>query len=115
MANIFTKAAKSAFKIAKGLGVVINVNFKSVYDDGFDDVITTTTTVEAIRESFSQEDVRGLIFRDKIQPTDIKLMILGSKVSNIDTDDVIEIDGIDYTVFGCEIDSAGAVWTVGVR
>ncbi|GAG26906.1 unnamed protein product, partial [marine sediment metagenome] len=29
--------------------------------------------------------------------------------------DIFEIDGVDYTVFGCEIDAAKAMWVVGVR
>lgn len=113
--SVFHKGAKTAFRIAKKLGVVHKANFKSVNDNGFDDPVVENVPVEVIKERFTQDDIRGLMFRDKIQPSDIKLYVLGTKVSEIDTNDVFEINGIDYTVFGCELDAAGAVWTVGVR
>ena len=113
--SVFHKGAKTAFRIAKKLGVVHNAVFKSINDNGFDDPVVVSVPVEVIKERFNQDDIRGLMFRDKIQPSDIKLYVLGTKVSEIDTNDIFEISGIDYTVFGCELDAAGAVWTVGVR
>lgn len=113
--SIFHKAAKTAFRVAKRLGLMHNVVFKSVYDNGLDEPVIKEIAAEAIKERFTMDDFRGLIFRDKIQPTDIKLYVLGAKVPDIDTDDIFTIDNIDYTVFGCEIDAAKAMWTVGVR
>lgn len=113
--SVFHNAARTAFRVAKKLGVLYKATFKSIVDNGIDDPVTTEIPVEVIREKFEERDIRGLIFRDKIQPSDIKLLVLGAKISEIDTNDVFNINGIDYTVFGCELDPAGAVWTVGVR
>ena len=113
--SIFHRAARTVFRVAKRLKTVHNAIFRSVFDNGMDDPIIIDTPVEIIKERFTQDDIRGLIFRDKIQPSDIKILVLGAKVAKIDTDDVFEIDDIEYTVFGCELDAAGAVWTVGVR
>lgn len=113
--NIFQKGAITAFKVAKKLGVVKTATFKSIYNDGFESTETLTTNVQVIREDFTQDDIRGLIFRDKIQPTDIKLIALGTKIEKIDTDDIFTIEDVDYTVFGCTIDAANAAWIVGVR
>jgi hypothetical protein len=113
--SIFHKAAKTAFRVAKRLGLVHNAIFKSVYDNGLDEPIIKEIPAEVIKERFTIDDIRGLIFRDKIQPTDIKLYVLGAKVSDVDTDDIFIIDNIEYTVFGCEIDAAKAMWVVGVR
>ena len=113
--SVFHKGAKTAFRVAKRLKLIHNAVFKSVYDNGMDDKVVTNITCEVIKERFTQDDIRGLIFRDKIQPSDIKIFVLGSKIAAIDTDDVFEIAGIEYTVFGCEVDAAGAVWTVGIR
>lgn len=114
--TIFKKAANVAFRVAKKLGVVHYATFKSVFDNGMDDAsVTLIEKVEVIKERFTQDDIRGLMFRDKIQPSDIKLLVRGRDVSDIDTDDVFIIDEVEYTVFGCELDAAGAVWTVGVR
>lgn len=113
--SIFHKAAKTAFKVAKKLDLVHKATFKSVFDNGLDEPVITEIAAEVIKERFTMDDIRGLIFRDKIQPTDIKLYVLGKNVPDVDTDDIFVIDGIDYTVFGCEIDAAKAMWTVGVR
>lgn len=113
--NIFQKGAKTAFKIAKKLGTVKTATFKSISNNGFESSETTTEGLDVIREGFTQDDIRGLIFRDKIQPTDIKLIVLGSKVEKVDTDDIFTIEDIDYTVFGCTIDAANAAWIIGVR
>ena len=115
MSNIFNKAAKIAFSVAGRLGVLKSAVFKSITDNGIDDPTSTSLTVDVIREDFTQEDIRGLIFRDKIQPTDAKLLVLGSLISSIDMNDTFTIDGIEYTVFGYQLDAANAVWTVGVR
>lgn len=115
MANIFNNAAKIAFNVAGKLKLLKSATFKSIVDNGIDDPTYTSTIVDVIREDFTQEDIRGLIFRDKIQPTDVKLLVLGSKISAIDMDDTFTVDGIEYTVFGSQLDAAGAVWTVGVR
>lgn len=115
MASIFHKTAKIAFKVAKKLDLIHQAIFKSIYDDGFDDPVITESNVEVIKERFTQDDIRGLMFRDKIQPSDIKLYVLGTKVPKVDTDDIFKIDSVEYTVFGCELDGAGAMWTVGVR
>lgn len=114
--SIFNKAAKIAFKVAKKLDLIKIVDFKSVYDNGIDDSVTTVVSdIDAIREDFTQDDIRGLIFRDKIQPTDIKLLIKGADISNVTTSDFFIIDGEEFSVFGCSTDAANAVWTIGVR
>lgn len=113
--NIFQKGAKTAFKVAKKLGVVKTATFKSVYNNGFESTETIIENLDVIREGFTQDDIRGLMFRDKIQPTDIKLIVLGTKIEKIDTDDIFTIESVDYTVFGCTIDAANAAWIVGVR
>lgn len=111
--NIFKKAAKIAFKVAGD--VKIRATITSVSDNGIDDPVTTSVTVDAIREEFSQDDFRGLIFRDLIQPYDLKLIILFSAISHIDTNDKVIIDGLEYSVFGVEKDAADATWTIGIR
>lgn len=113
--SIFKKAAKTAFKVAEKLKVVHSATFKTINDNGIDEPIEVEKNVEIIKENFSLEDIRGLRFRDKIQPTDIKLYVLGESVQNIDTNDIFVINGIEYTVFGCEIDAANAMWICGVR
>lgn len=113
--SIFHRAAKTAFRVAKKLGLIHSAIFRSVSDNGMDDAVVSDVGVEVIKERFNQDDIRGLMFRDKIQPSDIKLLIQGIKISEINTDDIFIIGGVEYTVFGCEVDAAGAVWTVGVR
>lgn len=113
--SIFKNAAKTAFNVARKLSVTKTAIFKSVYDNGMDDPVSTTKDVEIIREKFSLDDGRGLTFGDKIQPSDIKLYVLGDNIEKISTNDVFIIEDIEYVVFGCEIDAANAVWTCGVR
>lgn len=113
--SIFKNAAKTAFNVAKKLSVTSVASFKSVYDNGMDAPIITTKDVEIIKEKFSIDDDRGLTFGDKIQPADIKIYVLGDNIKKISTNDIFMIDGDEYTVFGCEIDAANAVWTCGVR
>lgn len=113
--SVFGKAAKTAFKVAKKLGVVHSAFFKTVFDNGIDDPIITQKTVEIIKEKFSVDDIRTLTFRNEIQPTDIKIYALGELVQSIGTNDIFVIDGIEYTVFGSEIDAAKAMWICGVR
>lgn len=113
--SVFHKAAKIAFKVAKKLELIHKSEFKSVFDNGMDEPTVTVIPADVIKERFTMDDFRGLIFRDKIQPTDIKLYVLGRNVPDIDTDDIFIIDDIEYTVFGCEIDAAKAMWTVGIR
>jgi hypothetical protein len=113
--SIFKNAAKTAFNVARKLSVTSIANFKSVYDNGMDDPVITTKDVEIIKEKFSIDDDRGLTFGDKIQPADIKLYVLGDNIEKIGTNDTFTINSIEYTVFGCEIDAANAVWICGVR
>lgn len=113
--SIFKNAAKTAFNVARKLSVTSVANFKSVYDNGMDTPTITAKDVEIIKEKFSMDDNRGLAFGDKIQPADIKLYVLGENIEKISTNDIFTIDNIEYTVFGCEIDAANAVWTCGVR
>lgn len=113
--SIFKNAAKTAFNISRKLSVTSAAVFKSVYDNGMDAATVTVKDVEIIKEKFSIDDNRGLTFGDKIQPADIKLYVLGDNIKKISTNDVFMIDGDEYTVFGCEIDAANAVWTCGVR
>lgn len=113
--SVFHKAAKTAFKVAKKLDLTHIAIFKTVFDNGIDEPVINTKKIEVIKERFTMDDIRGLKFRDEIQPTDIKLYVLGNKAGDVDTNDIFEIDGIDYTVFGCEIDAAKAMWIVGVR
>ena len=111
--NIFKKAADIAFKVAGD--VKISVVIKTVIDDGMTDPIISLNTVDAIREEFTQDDFRGLIFRDLIQPYDLKLIMLCKDVNSIDTNDKIYIDDLEYTVFGATKDPADATWIVGIR
>lgn len=111
--SIFQKAADIAFKV---LGdVKIPVTIKTIYDDGISVPIITLKTVNAIREEFKQDDFRGLIFRDLIQPYDMKLIILCKDINNIDTNDTIYVDSLEYSVFGVTKDAADTIWIVGVR
>ena len=116
--NKLQRLARIPFNVAARLGVTYTVTYKSVTDNGIDDpVIVQKTIKKVVRESFTQDDIRGLIFRDKIQPTDIKLLVLGEQIGSIkiNTSDVFIIEDIEYTVFGCQLDPASAVWTIGVR
>lgn len=107
------KAAKIAFKIAGD--IKIDVTFKNIVDDGMTEPIITETSTKAIRESFDSLEIRGLIFRDEIQPYDIKLIVLCDELPTIDTNDKVIINNIEYSVFGCQKDPANATWTIGIR
>lgn len=111
--SIFKKAADIAFKVAGD--VKIPVTIKTIIDDGFTEPFVNLKTVNAIREEFTQDDFRGLIFRDLIQPYDLKLIILFKDIISIDTNDKIYIDGLEYSVFGVTKDPADATWIVGIR
>jgi len=111
--TIFKKAADIAFKVAGD--VKITATIKTVIDDGMSDPIFNLKTVNAIREEFTQDDFRGLIFRDLIQPYDLKLIMLCKDVNTIDTNDKILIDNLEYSVFGVTKDPADATWIVGIR
>jgi len=113
--SVFINGAATAFRVAKRLGLVHSATFNRIVDNGMDEPVVTNITVDVIKERFTQDDIRGLIFRDKIQPSDIKLLTQGVKIGDVDTNDKFTINSIEYTVYGCEIDAAGALWTIGVR
>jgi len=111
--NVFKKAADIAFKVAEN--VKVNAIFTSITDNGFEDPVIAQVTVEAIRMEFVADDYRALSFRELIQPYDLKLLIKCDDLSNIDSNDKLTIDGIEYSIIGCEKDAADAVWTIGIR
>jgi hypothetical protein len=112
--SIFKKTAKIAFKVAGDVKKEITF-INTGFDNGIDEVITTSTTVYAIRENFIERDYHELSFKEMIQPTDIKLLILCQDIAEIDTNDKVLIDGKEYLIIGRDKDAADILWTVGVR
>jgi len=113
MKSLIYKAAKTAFKVAGDLKT--QVTFRDVIDNGMDDPSLNDLTVDAIMSQFTAVDIRGLMFRDRIQPEDVQLLIIDPRVVKIDMNDKILIGSVEYSVFGYQQDPSKTMWTVGVR
>jgi len=112
MTEIFKKAADIVFKVAGDLKVAITI--LSINDNGIDEPTTETINTYAIVEKNISESIQNLSFGKLFQPDNILIYIVARNLPPLDTNDKIIMNGIEYSIFGVDIDTANAVYTIGL-
>lgn len=113
--DIFHNAADTIFNVFKSL--THQAVYVSKFEDGFDVVTTTELDIDIIIDTFSERDVQFLSFSQLIQPTDVKGLVRGKQLTSIElsTNDLVRVDGTEYTVVAYSTDPATAVYTLLLR
>lgn len=113
--QVFINAAETIFTVFSSL--IHAAQYKVIIDNGFDTPTIELTPVDIILDTFAERDVQFLSFSALIQPTDVKGLVRGEHLADIDvstTDEVI-IDDVTYSIIAFNTDPAEAVYTLLLR
>jgi hypothetical protein len=113
--NVFIRSARTVFKVFASL--THPAVYVSYTDTGFEDPIIREYPIDMIMDTFSERDVQFLSFSALIQPTDIKGLVRGEQLLNVEvaTTDKVRVDTVDYHVIAYSTDPARAVFTLLLR
>ena len=111
--NVFRKAAKTVFTVFKSLQAVGALYVEKV-NNGFDPPSESTFDAIVIFDSWEEED--AVLFKEKIQPTDIKGLLQGEGfLGTMKSGNAIRYDGRDTTIVEYVVDPAKALYTLLLR